>query len=191
MALDASDGTPAKPTGRQSRVEATYGDRVAGIPWEESYLGQLRALAGERTLLFVGARTVLRDDAGRILLIRRSDNGYWAVPAGAMEVGESISDCAARELYEETGLQAGAITPYSLYTGPASIHTNMYGHTYQLFIVGFRVDSWAGELLTETDETTDAGYYHADALPEPLAPSVREAWEDLESYERTGKLILR
>jgi len=164
---------------------------VAGIPWAESYLGQLRALAGERTLLFVGARAIVRDAAGRVLLIRRADNGYWAVPAGAMELGESIADCAARELFEETGLLAGAVTPYALYTGPASTHTNMYGDTYQLFIVAFRVDDWAGELLTVTEETTDAGFYDLQAPPEPLAPSVRETLDDLISYERTGRLVLK
>ncbi|HEU4420937.1 MAG TPA: NUDIX domain-containing protein [Pilimelia sp.] len=161
------------------------------MPWAESYLGQLRALAGERTLLFVGARTVVRDDAGRVLFICRADNGFWAVPAGAMELGESIIDCATRELFEETGLLAGAVTPYALYTGPASTYTNMFGDTYQLFIVAFRVDEWAGELLTVTDETTDAGFFDPDAPPEPLAPSVRETLDDLIAYEQTGTLVLK
>jgi ADP-ribose pyrophosphatase YjhB (NUDIX family) len=164
---------------------------VAGIPWADSYLGQLRALAGERTLLFVGARAVVRDDTGRMLLIRRADNGHWAVPAGAMELGESIADCAARELFEETGLRATALTPYALYTGPASTHTNMYGDTYQLFIVAFRIDAWSGELLTVTDETTDAGFYAPGEMPEPLAPSVRETLKDLSWYEDTGQLVLK
>ena len=100
-----------------------------------------------------------------MLLIRRSDNGRWAVPAGAMELGESIADCAVRELYEETGLRAAAVTPYALYTGPAYTYTNMYGHTYQLFITSFRVDGWAGELVRETDETTDARFFTPDELP--------------------------
>ena len=61
--------------------------------WEESYLGQIRTLAGaERTLIVIGARNIVRDDQGRVLLIKRSDNGYWAFPAGTMELGESISE---------------------------------------------------------------------------------------------------
>ena len=161
------------------------------MSWAESYLGQLRAVAGERTLLFVGARTVVRDDEGRVLLIRRSDNGHWAVPAGAMELGESIADCGVRELYEETGLTAGALTPYALYTGPAYTFTNMYDHTYQLFIVAFRVDGWTGELLRVTDETTDARFYAADELPPTLSPVVHETLADLASFERTGTLVLK
>jgi ADP-ribose pyrophosphatase YjhB (NUDIX family) len=54
------------------------------MSWAESYHGKLRALAGdEEVLIMVGARCLLRDDQGRILLIRRSDNDLWAVPAAA------------------------------------------------------------------------------------------------------------
>ena len=83
--------------------------------------------------MFVGARAVVRDNAGRVLLIRRSDNGQWALPAGAMELGESIADCAVREVREETGLRALRVSAFALYTGPDRTHTNMYGHTYQVF----------------------------------------------------------
>jgi len=164
---------------------------VASIPWAESYLGQLRALAGDRTLMFVGARGVVRDEADRLLLIKRADNGVWAMPAGAMELGESIADCAVREVFEETGLRAGAVTPFAFYTGPAYTFTNMYADTYQLFVVGFRIDRWAGELIRVTDETTDAAFYALDALPTPLSSTVTETLADLAAFERTGQMVLK
>src|SRR5579872_3039972 len=40
---------------------------------------------------------VVTDDAGRILLIRHTDNGNWAVPGGAIDLGESMIDSAIRE----------------------------------------------------------------------------------------------
>lgn len=163
---------------------------VTSIGWTESYHGRLRAAVGAAVLLFVGARGVLRDEAGRILLIQRSDNGYWALPAGAMEIGESIAECAAREVFEETGLVVREATPFVQYTGAKHIHTDMYGNTYQLHVTGFRVDSWSGELLRETDETTDAGFFPPDALPEPLSHSVPTARADLAAFERTGRFVL-
>jgi 8-oxo-dGTP pyrophosphatase MutT (NUDIX family) len=41
---------------------------------------------------------------GKILLIRRQDNGLWAVPGGLSEVGETTSQAALRELSEEAGI---------------------------------------------------------------------------------------
>ncbi|MGI5211623.1 NUDIX domain-containing protein [Plantactinospora sp. CA-290183] len=164
---------------------------MSSVPWSESYLGQLRALAGDRTLMFVGARAVVRDADGRVLLIERSDNGYWAMPAGAMELGESIAECAVREVWEETGLTATEVTPFALHTGPDRTFTNMYGDTYQLFVTLFRVDAWSGELATATDETTNAGFFAAEALPAPLSSTVLETLDDLAAFERDGRVVLK
>jgi len=46
---------------------------------------------------------VLNSDAGTILLIKR--NGVWDLPKGKLEEGESIPECAVREVEEETGLK--------------------------------------------------------------------------------------
>ncbi len=51
-------------------------------------------------------------DNGRVLLMRRNKEpnlGLWVAPGGKIEAGESPSDCAARELREETGLSAGKL----------------------------------------------------------------------------------
>jgi 8-oxo-dGTP diphosphatase len=44
------------------------------------------------------------DDRGRILAIRRSDNGHWEPPGGVLELDETIEDGLVREIAEETGL---------------------------------------------------------------------------------------
>ncbi|HEX4205498.1 MAG TPA: NUDIX hydrolase N-terminal domain-containing protein [Ktedonobacteraceae bacterium] len=44
------------------------------------------------------------DDAGRILLIRRADNGLWAMPGGGLEVGETPAQGVVREVIEESGV---------------------------------------------------------------------------------------
>ena len=164
---------------------------MTNIAWADSYLGQLRALAGDRVLMFVGARAVVRDDSGQILLIRRSDNGHWAMPAGAMELGESIAECAAREVWEETGLVADDVIPVALHTGASYTFTNAFGDTYQLFVTVFLVRSWTGDLVQVTDETTDAGFFDPAHLPEPLSSSVPESLADLAEFERTGRLVVK
>jgi mutator protein MutT len=47
---------------------------------------------------------VVVNEAGDILLQRRSDNGFWALPGGAVELGESAGQAIVREVKEETGV---------------------------------------------------------------------------------------
>ena len=45
---------------------------------------------------------VVRED-GRVLVIRRKDNGTYQAPGGILEHAERIEDGVAREVFEETG----------------------------------------------------------------------------------------
>ena len=65
----------------------------------------LSAVTFRRPTPLVTGDAAIIDDDGRILLIRRSDNGKWAMPGGAMEVGETAAEGVVREALEETGVQ--------------------------------------------------------------------------------------
>ncbi len=55
---------------------------------------------------FVGVGGVIVD-AGRVVLIKRRFAplaGHWSLPGGAVDLGETLVECVARELREETGL---------------------------------------------------------------------------------------
>lgn len=49
------------------------------------------------------AGIVVRDD-GRVLVIKRDDNGHWEAPGGVLELDESFEAGVQREVLEETGL---------------------------------------------------------------------------------------
>ena len=51
----------------------------------------------------VGCDLFVADEANRVLLVRRSDNGLWALPGGCQELGETPAECSCRECREETG----------------------------------------------------------------------------------------
>ncbi|MFB7474834.1 NUDIX hydrolase [Kitasatospora sp. NPDC056184] len=52
------------------------------------------------------AGVVVRED-GRVLAIRRADNGTWELPGGVLEMTEAVEDGVRREVFEETGIKAG------------------------------------------------------------------------------------
>jgi 8-oxo-dGTP pyrophosphatase MutT (NUDIX family) len=63
---------------------------------------------------------VARDD-GAILLIRRTDNQNWALPGGAIELNESVSQAAIRETREETGIDCEITGLAGLYSDPGHV----------------------------------------------------------------------
>jgi 8-oxo-dGTP pyrophosphatase MutT (NUDIX family) len=63
---------------------------------------------------------VARED-GAVLLIRRTDNGNWALPGGAIEMSESVADAAVRETFEETGIQVEVTGLLGIYSDPGHV----------------------------------------------------------------------
>ena len=53
----------------------------------------------------VGCDVFVVDESNRVLLVKRSDNGRWALPGGCQDLGETPAQCAVREVKEETGIE--------------------------------------------------------------------------------------
>ncbi|WP_369795974.1 NUDIX domain-containing protein [Actinoplanes sp. N902-109] len=56
-----------------------------------------------------------------MLLVRRSDNGNWALPGGAMDIGETLSETAVRETAEETGIEVVVTGLVGIFTDPRHV----------------------------------------------------------------------
>lgn len=156
--------------------------------YEMSYLGQLRSVLGNRRLITPAVRAALQDEYGRILLVQRSDNGQWVMPAGSLELNESVWDALQREVLEETGLEVQAAHLIAIYSEPRFHFTNAYGGKHQMLALVFAVTAWRGEVTTVTDETTDAQFFALDDLPD-ISPLYQETLADLRRFN--GKVILK
>ncbi|MBN0048592.1 NUDIX domain-containing protein [Streptomyces actuosus] len=134
--------------------------------------------------LVPAASTVVVDDSGRILLQRRSDNGMWALPGGAMNIGESLPDCAVRETREETGYDVEITGIVGTYTNPRHVFAYDDGEVRQEFSICFLARPVAGQLAV-SEESTDVRWFRpgeVDALP--MLPSIRKRVNDW----RDGKM---
>ncbi len=80
----------------------------------------------------VAASIVVRDPDGKILLIREADprvHGKVNLPGGHLEGGESVAECAARELREETGLSVIPSGLVGIYLQGDGINFVFHGHS--------------------------------------------------------------
>jgi len=118
---------------------------------------------------------IVQDDAGRVLLGRRSGSSYadglWGLPGGHVEAGETLAQAAAREALEEVGLR---VNP--------SVLTCLGACRYDLDGTGgldvfFLTRDWAGE-PTPLEKTSEVGWFDPAELPGdalPWLPGVLDA----------------
>ncbi|MFK7600979.1 NUDIX domain-containing protein [Deinococcus sp. SM5_A1] len=102
---------------------------------------------------------------GKVLLIRRGDNGLWDVPGGGLESGEMPEAAARRELSEETSLSVGALRPLAVfqhsYTYPDG---NVVDWTTHVFTAAYS----SGEAQAG-DDAHEARWWPLQALPQAIS----------------------
>ena len=143
--------------------------------------------------LAVGCSAGILDSTGdKILLVRRADNGRWAVPGGYMEPGESAAEASAREVLEETGLQVRVGRLIAVYSNPNILIEYPDGNRYQIVALYFAAEPIGGG-LRPSSEATEVGYFSqgeiehlemgkfdrqrvADAFARQEAAFVRDSW---------------
>ena len=112
----------------------------------------------------IGCSVAAFDDAGRVALIKRADNGRWALPGGYAEVGSPPSENALRELREETGFDATLERLVGVYDNKSLGSTN----AYQFYICCFRARITGGA-ATPSKETLEVVLTSPDELPDNMS----------------------
>jgi 8-oxo-dGTP pyrophosphatase MutT (NUDIX family) len=138
------------------------------------YLKSLRDELGTRLLFLPGVTAVVFDDAGRVLLAERADNGHWALIAGVMDPGEQPSETAVRECFEETAVHVVPERVISVITQPPNTYPN--GDECEYVDIAFRCRAVGGEARVNDDESVAVGWFALDELP-PLSELARKRIE--------------
>ncbi|MBO1511215.1 NUDIX hydrolase [Metabacillus bambusae] len=142
------------------------------------YIKYIRNMVGNNYVILVAAGALVLDEHNRLLLHKRSDNEYWGVPGGFMELGESAEETARRELYEETGIILGEMELFNVYSGNGRKQILENGHKFYDVIILFKCKDFKGD-ITLNNESLDVKFFSLDSLPDRLFPSQKDLFEDL------------
>ncbi|HEX2421487.1 MAG TPA: NUDIX hydrolase N-terminal domain-containing protein [Acidimicrobiia bacterium] len=109
-------------------------------------------------------RVMVVDGDDQVLMVKEAEDGLWTLPGGWVDVGESLSLAAEREVLEETGYRVKATKLAAVFDKLAHPHPPALHHSYLLFI-NARLD---GGVLQTSVETTAVGWFGLERLP-PLS----------------------
>jgi len=105
---------------------------------------------------------------GKILLIKRDTvpfKGYWALPGGRLDSGETIEHCCIREVKEETGLDVSIVRKVGEYREQGvkdDVEYDYYPTCFVVKVVG-------GETKKQDSEIQELKPFSLQDLPKPLA----------------------
>ena len=102
---------------------------------------------------------------GSILLVRERSDGRWTLPGGWADVGESPSECVAREAKDETGYDVQVQKLLAVYDRSKHPHEPPFPfHVYKMFFLCEIV----GGKATRNSEIDEIGFFARDVIP-PLS----------------------
>lgn len=137
------------------------------------------AAAPEARELLPAAFAIVRDGLGRVLMVRRADDGYWELPGGRVEVGESASVAVVREVAEETGVTIRVTGLAGVYSDPGHVLAYPCGNVYQQFAVCFHAFTPGSDARPDGDETSAVAWFDAEQATQlDMHPAMRQRLTD-------------
>jgi 8-oxo-dGTP pyrophosphatase MutT (NUDIX family) len=130
------------------------------------YIMELRKLVGSRPLIMAGSCVLVFNEKGHLLLQRRTDSLDWGTLGGSLEPGESLEEAAARELYEEAGLTAGAYKLITVFSGQDMYYKYPHGDEVYNVMAVYEATEIQGEPTVMDDEGLELRYFDL-SMPVP------------------------
>ncbi|MEO7002882.1 MAG: NUDIX domain-containing protein [Ktedonobacterales bacterium] len=143
-------------------------DDITGKTTQTTQTTQQQQSAGAKAAFRIGVFALIERD-GAYLMGRRRDIGWWNLPGGGLEYGETLEQGLAREVMEEVGIDVAIERLVGVYSKPQKREVVL---TFLCHL------SDANAQPGVSDETSEVGWYTADALPEQTLPKHRQRVED-------------
>ena len=130
------------------------------------YISYIRSKVGHDKAILNFAGGILADEDGRVLLQLRGDKKTWAIPGGAMELGETSLQAAVRELHEETGIAVEAKRLLNVYTNFDESYPN--GDKVQTVVFLYELQALENVDISNfhNEETLRLGFFSKEEIAE-------------------------
>ncbi|MDG4800279.1 NUDIX domain-containing protein [Micromonospora sp. WMMD980] len=131
------------------------------------HLARLRAVIGHELIQVPSVSVVVIDDHGRILLVRHAGHrDGWAVPGGAVDIGESPVDAAVREIREELGVRISEPRLLDVLGGTDFEVTYPNGDRVAYVPAVYQAGIAQRTPVPDDDEISDLGWFAPSRLPD-------------------------
>jgi 8-oxo-dGTP pyrophosphatase MutT (NUDIX family) len=129
--------------------------------------------APKATSIVPSVTAIVENERGELLLVHKTDNDLWALPGGAMDLGEFMAETVVREVKEETGIDVAVTGVVGIYTNPNHVMAYDDGEVRQQCSICFTTRVLGGQLATsrETSEVEWIAPGRLDSLN--MHPSMR------------------
>ncbi|MFS9017585.1 NUDIX domain-containing protein [Streptococcus cristatus] len=132
----------------------------------KDYISYIRSKVGHDKVILNFAGGILADEDGRVLLQLRGDKKTWAIPGGAMEIGETSLQAAVREFHEETGIAVEAKRLLNVYTNFDESYPN--GDKVQTVVFLYELQALENVDISNfhNEETLCLGFFSKEEIAE-------------------------
>jgi ADP-ribose pyrophosphatase YjhB (NUDIX family) len=144
------------------------------------YIHELRQRVGHMPIIMVGGSVLVINQNDELLMMRRTDNGCWGIPGGALESGERVEDAARRETQEECGMEVGEMALFGVFSGPELYYRYPNGDEVYNVCVVYLTHDVNGAINIDPGEHSEMGYFGIQSLPEPISPPIKPILEELQ-----------
>ncbi|MGE7694197.1 NUDIX hydrolase [Lysinibacillus sp. NPDC094177] len=151
------------------------------------YYKYLRQYVGHRPIILPGSVVIILNEQNDVLLQKRHD-GYWGLPGGLMDLGESFEEVAKREVFEETGLVVENLKLLNVFSGSEYYFKVPNGDELYSVTAVYYTKDISGEMKIDYSESEKMQYFSINNLPNELSDEYRGF---IEQYIDCEKMYLK